>query len=107
MSEEQTVIFNLEVNVEHSLSDLRRLEGLLTQSISLAQRMGLPADIDAQIEKVQRLTMTIRVCHTAYAMLQLARMAAGDPVAWGTAAVTIAAAGLSVSDLVFDATRGT
>jgi len=99
---EETVIFNLELNVEGAIDNSRRLETLLYRSISLLGRLGLPENIDAAIAKVQRLVMVIRLLHTAAIALE----AASGPIGWALALVGVASALLSTGDLIYDATRG-
>lgn len=99
---EETVIFNLELNVEQALDNARRLEILLYRSLALLGRLGLPENIDQAIAKVQRLVMTIRLLHTAAIALE----AASGPIGWALALVGVASALLSTGDLIYDVTRG-
>ena len=95
MSTEETVTFNLELNVEHVLSDVRRLETLLYRTLGLARRLGLPEDLSQGIYQIQRMIMVIRMLHTAMIRLQLA----AGPVGWALAAVGIASAAVSFADI--------
>jgi hypothetical protein len=99
---EETVTFNLELNVEQAIDNARRLELLLYRSIALLGRLGLPENIDQAISKVQRLIMTIRLLHTAMIALE----AASGPIGWALALVGVASALLSTGDLIYDVTRG-
>lgn len=99
---EETVIFNLELNVEQALDNARRLDLLLYRSLALLGRLGLPENIDQAIAKVQRLVMTIRLLHTAAIALE----AASGPIGWALALVGVASALLSTGDLIYDVTRG-
>jgi len=94
--EDHTVTFNLELNVEQTLSEIRRLETLLFRTISLIRRLGLPEDIDALISKIQRTIMTVRILHTSLIALQ----AASGPVGFALAGVGIATAALSFTDVI-------
>ena len=99
---EETVTFNLELNIEGAIDNARRLETLLYRSIGLLGRLGLPENIDAAIAKVQHLVMVIRLLHTAAIALE----AASGPLGWALALVGVASAALSMGDLVYDVTRG-
>jgi len=102
LSMEQSVTFNLELNVESAIDSTRRLETLLYRSLSLLGRLGLPENIDQAIMKVERLVMTIRLLHTAMIALE----AASGPIGWALAIVAGGTALLSMGDLVYDYTRG-
>ena len=99
---EETVTFNLELNVERAIDSTRRLETLLYRTLGLLGRLGLPENIDQAIAKVQRLVMTIRLLHTAMIALE----SASGPVGWALAIVGTGSALLSMGDLVYDYTRG-
>jgi len=94
MSEEHLVTFNLELNVEQALSNLRRMETLLYRTMGLIGRMGLPENIDQAVAKIQQLIMTIRLLHSAIIALE----AASGPIGWAFAGVGIATAGFSLAD---------
>ena len=90
---EETVTFNLELNVEQAISEVRRLQTLLYRTISLLRRLGLPEDVNAVITRIQRLIMVVRLLHTALVSLQAATGPYGIALALvglGTAAVTAA-----------------
>jgi hypothetical protein len=61
-------------------------------------RLGLPANIDQAIMKVQRLAMTIRLLHTS----MLALEAASGPLGWALAIVGGISAAVSVGDLMME-----
>jgi hypothetical protein len=100
---EETVTFNLELNVEYVMSNLRRLELLLYRSLALASRLGLPENIDVAINKIQRMVMVIRLLHTSMIALE----AASGPIGIALAAVGLVSFGVTTGDLVYDLTRGT
>lgn len=100
---EETVTFNLELNVEAVIENTRRLETLLFRSLSLMGRLGLPENITEAIRKVEQLVMVIRLLHTAAIALE----AASGPIGWALALVGAASAVLSLGDLMYDTTRGT
>ncbi len=101
---EETVSFNLELNVEQAVDNSRKLELILFRGLGLWNRMcrllGVPDDSPIMVitERAQRLVMIIRSLHTAVVMLQAARMAAGDPIAWAMAGLSIGSATMAVAD---------
>jgi len=95
---EETVTFNLELNVESAISSVRRLETLLFRTLGLLRRLGLPEDIEAVIFKLQRLVMVIRMAHTAIIAFQ----AASGPIGWALALVGLAAAAASTASMMME-----
>jgi hypothetical protein len=95
LSENESVVFNLEVDVNGAMSAARRVEAVIYRALGLwgriARLCGLPADspINQIIERVQRLTMLIRIMHSAVIALTTARAVAGDPIAIAQAAIAI------------------
>ena len=99
MSIDETVSFSLEVNVSKAEDDVRRLNTLFYRTIGLAQRMFGTENIPAGILLMREAAAVANQLRLAYRALQLARLAAGDPIAWGLAAVSVAEAGMSVYEL--------
>lgn len=95
---EETVTFNLELNVEKAFSNARRLETLLYRTLGLLRRLGLPENIEQGIYRLQRMVMTIRLAHTALIALQ----AASGPIGWAFAGVGVATAAFSASELAME-----
>jgi len=95
---EETVTFNLELNTEPAINNVRRLETLVYRTLGLMRRLGLPEDISQAIYKVQRLIMVLRLAHTAMIALSLA----SGPIGYALAAVGIASAAVSFSDMLMD-----
>ena len=99
MSDSESIVFSLEVDVNEAMSAARRLEMVIYRALGLwgriARLLGLPADspINQVIERAQKITMIIRTMHSAVTLLTAARAAAGDPIA-------IAQAGIAVGTLV-------
>ena len=69
---EETVTFNLDLDVSRASSNIRQLETLLFRTLGLLKRLGLPEEIEAAISKMQRLIMVIRLAHTALIAFQAA-----------------------------------
>jgi len=95
LSTEETVTFNLELNVEQAISQIRRMETLLFRTLALINRLGLPEDISRAISVVQRLIMTVRMLHTAI----LAFEAATGPIGWALAGVGFISSMVSLGEL--------
>lgn len=91
---EETVTFNLELNVEQCLSNIRRMETLLFRTLGLLRRLSGNESIDAAISKIQRLVMIIRLTHSAILLLEKA----SGPIGWAFAIVGISTAVVSMSD---------
>jgi len=98
MSMTEGITFNLELNVEQSMAEVRRLETLLFRTLGLARRLGLPEDISRQVYAIQRAIMIIRMLHSAYNLL----MASTGPIGWMLGAVGFASAIVSCGDLVME-----
>ena len=96
MSEDHQISFNLELNVEQALSEVRRLETLLFRSLGLLRRLGLPEDMRKGISDLQRMIMTIRMLHTAIIALQ----GATGPIGWALALVGLGTGIASASDMM-------
>ena len=95
---EETITFNLELNVEQTIHEIRRLETLLFRTISLLRRLGLPENVSETAAKIQRLIMTIRMLHTALVALETAT----GPIGWALAVVGIGTAVVSFGDLIME-----
>jgi len=99
---EETVTFNLELNVEKVFSSSRRIELILFRVLGLWARMchmlGLPEDSPVvQIaQRVQQLTMIIRQLHTSAVLLE----AASGPIGWAMAGISVAATAMSMADVM-------
>ena len=99
---EETVTFNLEINVEQAFSTVRKLELIAYRTINLLRRMGLPENVDDAIAKVQRFIMTVRLAHSAI----LAFEAASGPIGWIMAGLGIAATVLTAGDIARELQTG-
>jgi len=93
MSRDETVSFSLEVNVGAANAELRKMQTILYRSLSLADRLGLAntADIRQRIALLNQLRL-------AYKAVQAARMAAGDPLAWALALLSVAEVAVSLGE---------
>lgn len=92
------VSFSMEINVEPTMVEIRRLEALLYRSLSLMRRFGLPDEISAAIIKVQGLIRMLNTLRLTMAMLSLQ----AGPVGWALAAVGFASGVLTAGDMMFE-----
>lgn len=97
---EETVTFNLELNVEKAFDSSRRIELILFRVLGLWSRicrmLGVPEDapVVQLIERVQRLVMVIRQAHTAIVLLETA----SGPIGWAMFALGAGGAALATID---------
>ena len=97
---EETITFNLELNVEKAYTNARKIELIIFRGLGLWNRMcrmlGLPDD--SPITKItltlQRLTMMIRTLHTAAILLN----AASGPIGWALAGIGVGSAVFAMAD---------
>ncbi len=100
-SETNTIEYLLTVSVEDATTHLQQYERLLWRTLSLIQRMGLPDDVNAAIEILQRITMTVRMLHTAIMLLN----AASGPIGWAFFAVGATAAAFTAAETASEVGR--
>ena len=101
--EDHQISFSLEINVEKAYQDVRRVQTILYRVAGLMRRMGLSENVDAAMAKLQQIQRMVNSLRLAYAALQAARMAAGDPIAWAMAGVAIATTAFDAGDLIMEA----
>ncbi len=95
MSYDETVSFSLEVNVEQAYTQVRKLEMLFSRTLGMVQRLTGDENLNRSIGLMRRAIAVANQLRLAMAALQVARMAAGDPIAWATA-------GLAGAEFAFD-----
>lgn len=103
MSDQETVTFNLELDVSQSYDSVRKLETVLYRGIGLVRKIlkqfGLDeesATIDQIIFKGQKVIMTIRLMTTAVT----AFYAASGPLGWALAGIGVATSVVSFTDML-------
>jgi len=96
MSEKVEIEYALTVSVEDAATQLRQLERLLIRTIGLLQSLGLPPEVDAIIEKIQRLIMIIRQLQIAINIFY----ASTGPIGWAMAGISVFGAIVSTVDLM-------
>ena len=87
--EDHTVSFSLEVNVKQAEEDVRRLQMILYRTLGLVRRASGNEDLNSFIASLQETIAWANRLRLALLALQAARMAAGDPLAWATAALAV------------------
>jgi hypothetical protein len=101
LSEQETVIFNLEVQVsELTKSNLRELEMVAYRAIGLFRRMGIPENIDQGIAKLQHFIMIIRLAHTAIVAMNAAT--AMNPLSVFAAALSFGTLAFATTDFMMN-----
>jgi hypothetical protein len=99
LSDEETVVFNLEVQVsEMSMGNLRKLELIAYRSIALLRRMGLPEQIDQGIAKLQNFIMIIRLAHTALVAFNAASLT--NPLGLAMFALSVGTLAFATTDFI-------
>ena len=106
MSQSIELEYLLTVNTDQCVGEIRRLESALMRALHLFSILGLPPKIEEQIREIQRIIVAINSLTTAYHALQVARMAAGDPIAWATAGIQVATTIVSLGNQIEYSTRG-
>ena len=107
MSTIDEIGIELSINVnETSYSELRKLESILYRTMGLLKKFSGSEELDKAVAQVQRLIAVVRAAQIAYHALQMARMAAGDPLAWASFAVSAVSATVMAGEYVYDSTRG-
>jgi len=99
MSHDETVSFSLEVNIGKAEDDIRRLQTVLSRTLGLASRLTGDENLQRGIAAIQRYIAWLNQLRLAYRAVQLARMSAGDPLAWALAGVAMAEAGVSTYEV--------
>lgn len=89
--EQHTVSFDLTVDVEQAYRETLRLQRVIMGTMAQMQRMGLPENVTQAMDFIQSLIRAVNALRMAYYALQIARMAAGDPLAWAQFGITAVA----------------
>lgn len=96
--EDHQVSFSLQVNVEDTLEQARKLQTILYRGIGLMRRMGLPPEIDAAIMKIQRLIAMLNTLR----LTMIAVHAASGPIGWALALIGVATFALDFGDFMME-----
>lgn len=98
MSEEHNIVFNLNIDVEESVRELRRIETILYRYLGLMRRFGLPENIDEAVMRIQRLIAVLNLLRATLIAVQ----AASGPIGWLGAGAGALATIYGVADLAMD-----
>lgn len=97
---EESIVFNLELNVEKAFDSSRRLELILFRALGMWTRLcrilGVPEDSPMVqiVERIQRLTMIFRQFHSTIVFLE----AASGPIGWAMFGLSAAGTALATVD---------
>ena len=94
---DETVSFSLEINVEPGYTEIRKVQTILSRTLSLVERACGREDFNVFIDSAQKAVMWANRLRLALLALQAARMAAGDPLAWALAGLAVAEIGADVA----------
>ena len=97
---DETVSFSLEVNVQAAYEEVRRLQTVFTRTLGLASRLTGDENLKEGIATMQRAIAIANQLRLALAALQAARLAAGDPLAWALAGLSVAEVIVSTYEVV-------
>ena len=84
-----------QVRTKLSYHDVRLIEMSISRTLDLLQRFTGDKTVDGCIARLQGMIMTVRSLQAAYTALQIARMSAGDPIAWASAITMGISTGIS------------
>lgn len=101
--EEHTISFSLELNAEPFATECRKAQAVTYRFLGLVRRATGSEDLNRALVLIQRHIALVNRARLAYAAFHAARMAAGDPLAWATAAVGIGEFVVSAGDLLMEA----
>ena len=94
MSEEQIISWVLELDTSKLVDNSRQMERVLFRALALAQRLGLPENIDSAINKIQEMVMMVRLLHGALLMVESA-----TPYGWAMALMSVMSSSLTTAEL--------
>jgi hypothetical protein len=90
----------LRVNIAQARGELREMEYILFRTTSMLNKMGLPPDIQKDIQIFERTIMVIRMLHSTWIYFEL-----GTPIGLILGLIGLASFGLSAGSLIVDAER--
>jgi len=102
MSEAYPVSFDLEINVEETYADIRKVQMVLYRTLGLLRRFGVGEDVEKNIIKLQRLIMIMNQARLTMIALQ----AGSVPIGWAMLGVSVGTAVFSAGDFFMDVTNG-
>lgn len=91
------VSFSLELNVENAYVEARKLQTVLFRGLGLARRLTGSENLQKSIDVMLKATAIANRLRLALRAVQLARMAAGDPLAWALAGISVAEVGMDIA----------
>jgi len=79
----------------------RAYTSALLSGLNLARRMGLPDHMRDQITGIQRMIRMLNALKATYHAVMVARMAAGDPLAWIQAGIAVGTVAMDIGTEVY------
>lgn len=79
----------LKADYEGLDSTVRMVTANISRTLGLIERFSGSSTLKGTLESFQRMIMGLNSVEMAYRAVQIARMAAGDPLAWFGAAVSV------------------
>lgn len=92
---EETVSFSLELNVGQAVDRARELQTAISHALNLTVKLTGDENLKKAVAGIQRYLAWLNRLRLAYRAVQLARMAAGDPLAWALAGISVVETGVS------------
>jgi hypothetical protein len=94
-------LHDLKENVLMTDMTIRQYERVLYRVIALAQRLGLPPETQAMLQRLQQIVMTVRMLTVSLSLLEMS-----TPYGIISGAIGLVGTGLSVGELIYDGQRG-
>jgi hypothetical protein len=66
---EETITFNLDIIVQGTIDNIRKIEMIAYRSMALLKRFGLPENINQAVMYIQRFIGIIRLLHSSLNLL--------------------------------------
>jgi hypothetical protein len=94
-------LHDLKENVLMTDMTIRQYERVLYRVVALAQRLGLPPETQAMLQKLQQLIMTVRMLTVSLSLLEMS-----TPYGIISGAIGLVGTGLSIGEMMYDGQRG-
>lgn len=91
----------------HGYSDLRQVEMAINRVTGSLRQLTGSSELGNAMAQLQRMLSMLRLVQYAYHAVMIARMSAGDPLAWISAGATLFAVGVDIGTQVEVSFRGT
>jgi hypothetical protein len=99
LAEAKREITGLTTDLDLATTSYRKYESVVFTALALSRRLGLPDDMRSAASEMTRQIAILRSLEIAYRAVQIARMSAGDPLAWAGA---ISSVGMVIGDVLME-----